>query len=110
MRVVSLCIVALMGLALIFTACGKQDSRVVAQVGERTITVAQLQEKFGDARPVSPEEELTRKRQVLENMIDAELMIMGAIEAELDKEDDFQTKIKEVERNALLEALYMKEI
>jgi peptidyl-prolyl cis-trans isomerase C len=110
MRVVSLCIVALMGLALIFSACAKQDSRVVAQVGERTITVAQLQERFGDARPVSPEEELTRKRQVLENMIDAELMIMGAIEAELDKEDDFQAKIKEIERNALLETLYMQEI
>jgi peptidyl-prolyl cis-trans isomerase C len=110
MRVVSLCVIALMDLVVLFSACAKQDSRVVAQVGERTITVAQLQERFGDARPVSPEEELTRKRQVLENMIDAELMIIGAIEAKLDKEDDFQAKIKEVERNALLEALYMKEI
>jgi len=110
MRVVSLCVVVLMGLAVIFFACAKQDSRVVAQVGERTITVAQLQERFAGTRPVSPEEELERKRQVLENMINDELMILGAIEAGLDKEQAFLAKMKEFERNSLLEALYIKEI
>lgn len=110
MRVLSLCVVVLMALAVIFSACAKQDSRVVAQVGERNITVAQLQERFGGAGPLSPDQELARKRQVLESMIDDELMIMGAIEAGLDKDYDFQAKIKEIERNALLEALYMKEI
>jgi len=110
MRVVSLCVVVLMGLAVIFSACAKQDSRVVAQVGGRTITVAQLQERFAGTRPVSPEEELERKRQVLENMINDELMILGAIEAGLDKEQAFLAKMKEFERNSLLEALYIKEI
>lgn len=110
MRVTHLRVAVLLSIVLLLSGCSKKENRVVAKVGDRTITVEKLQKLIGAKKFSSTEEELDQKRQMLEKMIDSELMIIGALKAGLDKETDFLTQIKGVERNILLQELYSVEI
>ncbi len=109
MRATSFCVTAFVCGALFF-GCAKPENRAVARVGERTISVGQIQDRLKSKTFSSFEDELAQKRTLLDSMIDEELMIMGAIEAGMDKDPDFLVKIKDVERRTLLEALYNTEI
>jgi len=110
MRFTTRGVIVLISVAMLFSGCSKKESLVVAKVGSRTITVDQLQERLGDKKFSSWEQELTQKQQLLQTLIDEQLMAIGATELGLDKDPDFISKIQGAERNILLEELYNQEI
>jgi parvulin-like peptidyl-prolyl isomerase len=110
MRLTAPGVLVLVVAALFFSGCSKKESMVVAKVGDRRITVDQLQTRFGTQNYSSWEQELTQRQQLLETLIEEQLMAIGAIELGLDQDPDFISKIQGIERNLLLEELYNREI
>ena len=85
-------ILCLVALSLIFTfGCGKRENRVIAKVGDRTITIG----AFEKAAETLPEKFLPRtndlegKKELLDIMINKEVMALKALSAGYEKEDWF---------------------
>ncbi len=110
MRSTSLGIVVFLSIALLFSGCAKKETRAVAKVGDRVITLEQLQNRLGSVQFTSRDLELSRKKELLESLIDEQLMVIGAYQAGLDKDPDILSQFQTIERNALLEALYKAEV
>lgn len=110
MRVVNLCFAIFVSIAVLISGCSKKQSRALAKVAGRTITVEQLENRLAGKTYSSWEEELTQRKQTLENLIDEDLMTLGAIEMGLDNDPDFKSKVEEIERSVLLQTLYNVEI
>ena len=98
-------------IGLLFLAgCSKKEDQVVAKVGDRTITVAELNSRVEGVTFTSRDDELKKRSDILDGLINDHLMIMAAEEQGLDEDPAFQEKMKSSERNALLELLYRREI
>jgi peptidyl-prolyl cis-trans isomerase C len=110
MRVVNLCVVIFVSTAVLLSGCSKKQSRALAKVGKRTITVEQLENRLAGKKFSSWDQELTQREEALQNLIDEELMTLGAIEAGMDDDPDFKAKTEELERSVLLQTLYEVEI
>jgi peptidyl-prolyl cis-trans isomerase C len=95
---------------LFLAGCSKKEDQVVAKVGDRSITVAELNNRVKDVTFTSRDEELKKRSDILEGIINDQLMILAAHEQGLDEDPAFQEKMKASERNALLELLYRQEI
>jgi len=86
------------------TALDGGDLRVLARVGEKTITVADFvatierMDQFDQLRYQSPE----RKKDLLKEIIDTELLARDAREKGLDKLPETQQAIRQILRDALL--------
>jgi peptidyl-prolyl cis-trans isomerase C len=82
----------------------EQAAKVLAHVGKRTITVADFvatlerMDQFDRLRYQSPE----RKKELLQEIVDAELLAQDAKERGLDKLPEAQQAIRQVLRDALL--------
>jgi type II secretory pathway component PulM len=66
-------------LAIIATGCTKRENRILAKVGNTTVTVQDFDERWRPRSFDTPEEEMEAKREVLNDLINNRLM---AVEAE----------------------------
>jgi len=106
---IRLFVLSLIGLLLVL-GCSKKEDQVVAKVGERTVTVADLNARIQAVTYTSWEDELKKRNDILDGIINDQLMILAAREKKFDEDPDFQKKMTSFERNALLELLYRREI
>ncbi len=100
---------SLVGL-LFLLGCSKKEGQVVAKVGNRSITVADLNARIQSITYTSWEDEYKKRTDILNGIINDELMIMAAIDQGFDKDPAFEQKMHSAERNALLELLYRREV
>jgi peptidyl-prolyl cis-trans isomerase C len=106
----SRCVVwALVGLLFVL-GCSKKENQVVAKVGNRSITVADLNARIQNVTYSSWEDEYKKRNDILNGIINDQLMIAAAQEQGLDQDPAFHQKMRSAERNALLEQLYRKEV
>jgi len=92
--------------------CSKKEGRVVAKVGDRTITVEELDDFFNRRgyRFASAEQELQAKRDLRDSLINQNLLIIGAYEHNLENQEEV-LKVVEGERvKFLLEVLFDEKI
>jgi len=82
----------------------EQASRVLAKVGDRTITLGdyaatlERMDQFDRLRYQSPE----RRKELLEEIIDAELLAQDARQKKLDQQPETQQAVRQILRDALL--------
>jgi peptidyl-prolyl cis-trans isomerase C len=104
----------LIAIALIaFTACAKDDSnKVLAKVGSRKIKVADFRESYTKIPPsyMPKEEGVAARKQVLDDLVSKELLVLDAYERGLDKEKDVLDNLKKMEEQVLLRDLYNREV
>jgi peptidyl-prolyl cis-trans isomerase C len=100
---------SLVGLLLLL-GCSRKEEQVVAKVGDRSITVADLNGRIQAVTYTSWEDEYKKRHDILNGLINDQLMIMAAEEQGLDQDPAFQQKMSAAERGALLELLYRKEV
>jgi len=103
---------ALIIAAVFATGCGKQDSPVVARVGDRTIELSEIEDFFDrrGARFSSAEEELRIKRDFLDSLIYQNLLIIGAFEHNLENQEEVLKVVEAEKVKFLLEVLFDKKI
>jgi len=106
---IRLIVLSLVGLVLIL-GCSKKEDQVIARVGERTITVADLNARMQGVTYSTWEDELKMRNDILDGIINDDLMILAAREQGFTEDPAFQEKMRSMERNTLLELLYRKEI
>ena len=95
---------------LFVLGCSKKEDQVIAKVGERTVTVAELNERMKGVTYASWEDELKKRHDILDGIINDQLMILAAREQGFAEDPAFQQKMRSAERNTLLELLYRQEI
>jgi parvulin-like peptidyl-prolyl isomerase len=92
------------GSAPMFGLSAEQSARVLAKIGDRTITLGDFgrtlerMDQFDRLRYQSKE----RRRELLNELVDVELLAMEAQRRGLDKEPDVQDAIRQVLREAML--------
>jgi parvulin-like peptidyl-prolyl isomerase len=102
----------LIGLVAV-TGCAKDESKkVVARVGERTITVGDFREAYFKVPPnylpdVGGDE---GRKKFLDDLINREALILEAYERGLDKSEGVREQLEEIQRQILLRELYDKEV
>ncbi len=81
-------LILIFALALLYVGCeAPLGDDVVAKVGkDQVISVEDLNEAMGRGRFKTAEEELTRRRERLDKMIEDKLILLGAYEMGLDKD------------------------
>ena len=101
----------LFSLALIW-GCAKKEGEIVAKVGDRKITVEDLenQHKQQSRLIIKGRSELDRRRDALDKLIRDQVVILGAYKEGLDKEVENDTAIQRQKDQILLSELYKKEI
>jgi peptidyl-prolyl cis-trans isomerase C len=112
MRKVNLLLcLGLVSLALIW-GCAKKEGKVVAEVGDRKITVEELEEQYQRASRliIKGRSELDRRRDALDALIRDQVVILGAYKEGLDKEVENDTAFQKQKDQILLNELYKKEI
>jgi peptidyl-prolyl cis-trans isomerase C len=97
-------------LALMVFGCSKKEDQAVAKVGERTITVAQLNARIEGVTYTSWDDELKKRTDILNGLIDNQLIVLTALDEGYDQDPEFDKNLKNSERNAILELMYKKEI
>ena len=94
--------------ALVFSACSKQDGKVIAKVGSEKITDTYLQEKFAEISPAAQEYLASRpgRKQFLDVLIHERLMLMAARKSRVASGDEYKASVreKEAEMKETLEA------
>jgi peptidyl-prolyl cis-trans isomerase C len=105
-----LCLVSF-SLVLIW-GCGKKQGQIVARVGDREITVEELENEFQrESRLIiQGRSELDRRRDALDKLIDDQVMILGAYKEGLDIEVENDTAFQKQKDQILLNELYKREI
>ncbi len=106
---IRLIVLSLIGLLFVL-GCSKKEDQVVARVGDQTITVADLNARAKGVTYTSWDDELKKRQDILNGLIDDRLMIIAARESGLNEDPAFQKNMSSAERNILLENLYQKEI
>jgi len=112
MRKVNLLLcLGLFSLALIW-ACAKKEGKIVAKVGEREITVEDLENQFNQQSRliIKGRSELDRRRDALDKLIQDQVVILGAYKEGLDNEVKNDTAFQTQQDQILLRELYNKEI
>jgi peptidyl-prolyl cis-trans isomerase C len=99
-------------LTLSLFGCGKNESDIVAKVGDRVIKIGQILgpiERYG-VKYISAEAELETKRMMLDSLISRELLIIAAYENNMENENEVVRVIEGESVKFLLDALFEKEI
>ena len=98
---------------LLFWRCAEKKETVVAQIGDEKITVEDLntrmQARFRQT-PASREQELTVKRNILDQIIEEKLLAQAAKDEGQDKDSTFIKSVKDQEEKFLLQSLYQKKV
>ncbi|KPK99693.1 MAG: hypothetical protein AMJ91_06765 [candidate division Zixibacteria bacterium SM23_73_3] len=104
--------VGMLVLAL-FSSCGtKQEDKVVARVGDRVITVEDLEKEWKTASKIIIKgvPELQRKKELVDKMIGDQVVIMEAYKEGIDNEVESDTNFAKQKERLLTNVLYQKEI
>jgi parvulin-like peptidyl-prolyl isomerase len=112
MRKVNLLLcLGLFSLALIW-GCAKKEGKIVAKVGDRTITVEDLENEYKQQSRliIKGRSELDRRRDALDKLIQDQVVILGAYKEGLDNEVENDTAFQKQQDQILLRELYNKEI
>ena len=112
MRKVNLLLcLGLFSLALIW-GCAKKEGKIVAKVGDREITVEDLENQFNQQSRliIKGRSELDRRRDALDKLIQDQVVILGAYKEGLDNEVKNDTAFQKQQDQILLRELYNKEI
>ena len=112
MRKVNLLLcLGLFSLALIW-GCAKKEGKIVAKVGEREITVEDLENQYNQQSRliIKGRSELDRRRDALDKLIQDQVVILGAYKEGLDNEVKNDTAFQKQQDQILLRELYNKEI
>ena len=91
MRKVILLVLIGMAVSALFSGCGtKEEVQVVARVGDREITVDELQAQWRQASRLKIQgiSELQRKKELVDKMVGDQVVIMEAYKEGLDNEVD----------------------
>lgn len=112
MRKVNLLLcLGLFSLALIW-GCAKKEGKIVAKVGDRTITVEGLENQYEQQSRliIKGRSELDRRKDALDKLIQDHVVILGAYKEGLDNEVENDTAFQNQKDQILLRELYNKEI
>ena len=98
-------------LALVW-GCAKKEGGIVAKVGDREITVEELEGEFQRQSRliIQGRSELDRRRDALDKLIDDHVVVLGAYNEGLDIEVENDTAFLRQKDQILLNELYKKEI
>lgn len=98
-------------LALVW-GCAKKEGSIVAKVGDREVTVEELEDEFQRQSRliIQGRSELDRRRDALDKLIDDQVVILGAYRDGLDIEVENDTTFQKQKDQILLNELYKKEI
>jgi len=106
-----------LGLLLAFlivgmAGCAKKENAVVAKVGDRKITLGELQSRFLAQMKMAAASgmDIPKQEDILEGMIQRELLVVYAYRQGLDKDEKTDSLLREREKSLLLEELYSLEI
>ena len=99
-------------LALLVGGCSNKGSKIVAKVGDKEITVGEVERTFERAQKdfAFLGEDLEAKKQFLQEVINKELLAQEARSRDLDKDDRVARTHKKARRQLLLSKLYEDEI
>ena len=106
-------LILLAAMTMVFTAgCSKQDGPVVAKVGDRKITMNQINDFFSRQgfRFVSAEMELEAKRALVDSLVNQNLLIIGAFEHNLENQEEVLKVVEGEKVKFLLEVLFDEKI
>ncbi len=103
---------AVAAMILIIAGCSKQQGTVVAKVGDRPITIEEINSFFQNRgiRFPSAETELKTKRDLLDSLINQNLLIIGAFEHNLENQDEVLRVVEGEKVKFLLEVLFDEKI
>ncbi len=99
-------------LALSSNCTTTKKGKIVARVGDRVITVDDLEREWKNASRIKIKgiSELQRKKELVDKMIGDQVVIMEAYKEGLDNEVEADTNFVKQKENLLLRILYKKEI
>ncbi len=82
-----------------FSACSKNEGKIIARVGPEKITESYLQAKFSEISPAAQEYLSTKpgRRQFLDVLIHERLMLIAARSSRVAGSEDYRGKVKEKE-------------
>jgi parvulin-like peptidyl-prolyl isomerase len=106
----------LLGLGLLALAfllsCAKNEGKIVAKVGDRKITVDDLENeyKLESRLIIQGRSELDRRRDALDKLIRDQVVVLGAYKEGLNNEVEKDTALQKQKDDVLLRELYKKEI
>ena len=104
----------LIAVALIaFTSCAKDDSnKVLAKVGSRKIKVGDFREAYMKIPPAYLPKEggVAGRKQVLDDLVSKELLVLEARERGLDKDAEISRNMEKMKEQVLLRDLYDREV
>lgn len=107
-RILAVSVVVFLALALVLTSCAKSEKKVVAKVGKISITIDELNKVFGDRPYASFDEELKKKKERLDMIINERLYLAAAYDNALDKDTAIVQAVERDKRSFLMNALYEK--
>lgn len=102
----------LTAMILALAACGSDKGDVVAEVGDRKIYIDDLTRFFDRSglRFISSEKEIEAKRGYIDTLVNLNLLIIGAYEKNIDKDQEVLKVVEGEEIKFLLDILFEKEI
>ena len=92
--------VLLVGVLPFIIWCGSKEDKVVAKVGEKSITIGDLKEAWTKL----PSTETMTKKQVLLMLIDKELLALEAQKVGLDQDEQVIRKLEEIKRAKMIQS------
>ncbi len=113
MRKVTLLVLVGMVVSALFSGCGTgEQAQVVARVGDREITVDELQAQWKQASRLKIQgvSELQRKKELVDKLVGDQVVIMEAYKEGLDNQVDNDSGLADQKNRIILTALYQKEI
>ena len=111
--ILAICLSAvILALAAFLSGCSKQQSQVVAKVGDRAIyadDITSIIDRSG-YRFQSAADELKARRELLDTLINQNLLIIGAYEHKLEGQEEVQRVIEGEKIKFLLDVLFERRI
>lgn len=111
-KVAIILLVGLWGLAF-FTGCSsRKEGKIVAKVGDRSITAEDLENEWTNASRmiIQGVSEFDRKKEIVNKMIGDQVVIMEAYKEGINNEVEGDTNFAKQKESLLLSVLYKKEI
>ena len=98
-------------LALVW-GCAKKEGKIVAKVGDRKITVEDLENQYNQQSRliIKGRSELDRRKDALDKLIQDQVVILGAYKEGLNNEVENDTAFQKQKEQILLRELYKKEV
>lgn len=113
-RAVIISVLGLLTIAaiILLPGCSKQTDSAVAKVGDRIITIKDVDEIFrrGGYRFISAEKELEARQAMLDSMVNQQLLVIGAYESNLENHDEVLRVIEGEKDKFLLDVLFEERI